>query len=196
MPFTTPRHVNADQPLDRRSFVAWMGGVGASLTLVQALHAEVLAEAGAAPAWLTFTAPQAALVDAMTACIIPTDDAPGAHEAGVTTFIDRWIAKHEPESKARYAAGLDDLEHRVRAAHPQARSFTALTEAQQVALLQTIESGTFFALVRTHAIMGYLGAPSYGGNRGEAGWKAVGFENHGIWSAPFGWYDRPGHDAR
>ncbi len=188
--------MNTDQPLDRRTFVTWLGGVGASLTLVQSVHAEIFAEAGAPPTWLTFTAKQAALVDAMTACIIPLDDAPGAHETGVTTFIDRWIAKHEPASKVRYAAGLDDLEQRTRAAHPEARSFTTLTEAQQVSLLQTIEKDPFFGLVRTHAIMGYLGAPSYGGNRGGAGWKAVGFQNHGIWSAPFGWYDRPGNDAR
>ena len=188
--------MDSNQSLDRRTFVTWLGGVGASLTLVQSVHAEMLAEVGAPPTWLTFTAKQAALVDAMTACIIPTDDAPGAHETGVTTFVDRWIAKHEPTSKARYLTGLDDLEQRARAAHPEARSFTTLTEAQQVAVLQTIEKDPFFALVRTHAIMGYLGAPQYGGNRGGAGWKAVGFQNHGIWSAPFGWYDRPGTDAR
>ena len=39
--------------------------------------------------WHTFTDADAAVVDAIAALIIPTDDTPGAREAGVVQFIDR-----------------------------------------------------------------------------------------------------------
>jgi gluconate 2-dehydrogenase gamma chain len=185
----------SDRSWDRRQFVSWVGGLAVGLTAVRAVHAEIAGVDGQAR-WKTFTARQAALVEAVTACIIPTDDAPGAREAGVTRFIDRWLAQYEPESRPVYVTGLQDLERRVRAKHPRSSAFGSLSETRQVALLGEIEQGDFFLLVRNHAMMGYLGHPSYGGNRGEVGWKAVGFENHGISSAPFGWYDTPGNDAR
>lgn len=157
-----------------------------------ALHAELAANPP--KALQTFTAGESTVVEAIAECIMPADEAAGAREAGVLAFIDAWIAKHEPGARAVYAKGLADLQQRVKQKHPAAASFAALKEPEQVALLTTIEREPFFALVRTHTIMGYLGGPSYGGNRNQAGWKAVGFDNRGIWSAPFGWYDQPGHE--
>jgi gluconate 2-dehydrogenase gamma chain len=171
-----------------------MGALTAGAAAVRLVHAEIGAEVDQTD-WQTFTPAQAVMVEAMTACIIPTDDSPGAREAGVARFIDRWLSRYEPENKAAYATGLQDLERRTRSRHPRAPSFASLTEAQQSALLRSIEASDFFRLVRNHTVMGYLGAPSYGGNRNEVGWKAIGFQNHGIWQAPFGWYDTPGNDA-
>ena len=172
-----------------------MGGLSGGLAAVCLLHAELAAET-AQSRWQVFTPEQAAVVVAVTACIIPTDDTPGARETSVARFIDRWLARHEPESRPVYTTGLLDLERRTRARHPHAGSFASLTEPQQLALLTPIEKSEFFGLLRSHSILGYLGAPSYGGNLGEVGWKAIGFENHGIWQAPFGWYDTPGNNAR
>jgi gluconate 2-dehydrogenase gamma chain len=171
--------------------MASLGGLAA----VRLVHSELQGTASET-AWQTFTPAEAAVVEAMTGCIIPADDAPGARQAGVVRFIDRWIARYEPESKAVYAAGIKDVTARTATQHPRAASFAALPEAEQVALLTAIERTDFFGLMRGHAIMGYLGAPSYGGNRGEAGWKAIGFQNHGIWQAPFGWYDREENRGR
>jgi gluconate 2-dehydrogenase gamma chain len=192
--FSRDRIVN-HTALNRRQFVTSMGGLSAGLAAARLVHAELVEETNQA-GWQTFTPEQAALLEAVTACVIPTDDAPGAREAGVVRFIDRWLNRYEPDSKPAYTTGLQDLERRTRAKHPRAASFAALTPPQQIALLTTIEKSDFFGLVRSHSVMGYLGAPSYGGNRGEVGWKAIGFENHGIWQAPFGWYDTPGNDAR
>ena len=193
----------SEAPFDRRAFLSSSGrGLGALWLIAQgpaAAEARAHAANAVAAGQTTrqfFSAPQAIDVEAIAACIIPADGSAGAREAGVVHFIDRWLARHEPESQTVYIAGLADLAHRVQARHPNAAAFAALAEPEQVALLHEIEKSDFFGLVRNHSIMGYLGHPSHGGNRGEVGWKAVGFQNHGIWQAPFGWYDREGNDAR
>jgi gluconate 2-dehydrogenase gamma chain len=59
-----------------------------------------------------FTRDQAAVIEAITARIIPTDDnGPGAKEAGVVSFIDRQLAsaehfRHTVYSTGPFAAGL------------------------------------------------------------------------------------------
>ena len=57
-------------------------------------------------------------------------------------------------------------------------------------LLGAIEKSDFFEVVRTHTLLGFLGSPSYGGNRSGAGWKYIGFEDRMTWKPPFGYYDR------
>jgi gluconate 2-dehydrogenase gamma chain len=39
--------------------------------------------------------------------------------------------------------------------------------------------------------MGFFGDPSYGGNRDQAGWKLIGFEDKHQYEPPFGYYDGP-----
>jgi gluconate 2-dehydrogenase gamma chain len=36
---------------------------------------------------------------------------------------------------------------------------------------------------------GFLGNPSYGGNRDRIGWKLIGFEDRMAYQPPFGYYD-------
>ena len=47
----------------------------------------------------------------------------------------------------------------------------------------------FFAVARSLVVIGTFADPSYGGNRGGAGWKMVGIEHRSSYAAPFGWYD-------
>src|SRR5215475_13078647 len=61
----------------------WPGAMAA------AQHAHNSVQAGEAAQFEFFTPEQAVEIDALTACIIPTDEMPGAREAGVTYFIDR-----------------------------------------------------------------------------------------------------------
>jgi len=79
---------------------------------------------------------------------------------------------------------------------PAAASFASLTASQQDAVLESIETTDAFALLRAITVAGYFSHPSYGGNRGNAGWKAIGFEDRMMWSSPFGYYDRPEVMAR
>src|SRR6476469_8836873 len=62
-----------------------------------------------AGAWRTFSDADAAVVDAIAALIIPTDDTPGAREAGVVQFIDRSLDTFARDQRTLFADGLSDL---------------------------------------------------------------------------------------
>ena len=63
-------------------------------------------------------------------------------------------------------------------------------------VLRSIEDTDGFAFLRAMAVSGYLCHPMHGGNRSNAGWKAIGFEERMSWAPPFGYYDRPEVIAR
>jgi len=142
--------------------------------------------------WHTFTDPDAAVVDAIAALIIPTDEAPGAREAGVVQFIDRSLGTFAKDQQQLFVTGLADLKARVRAAHPGVDAFVELGAAQQTALLQELESSKseFFAAMLAATAAGMFADPEYGGNRDKIGWKLIGFDDRYVWEQPFGYYDR------
>jgi gluconate 2-dehydrogenase gamma chain len=43
--------------------------------------------------------------------------------------------------------------------------------------------------MRFSTVLGMFANPSYGGNTGQVGWKLLGFQAHGIYQPPFGYYD-------
>lgn len=147
-------------------------------------------------AGLRALAPAEALeIDAMAARILPSDDGPGAREAGVVYFFDHALATFLKDERARLGAGLAELEATVTRRHPAARSFAALESAAQDDVLRAIETTDFFEFVRWGTIAGFLANPSYGGNRDQAGWQWIGFEDRFLWQPPFGYYDREGADG-
>ena len=131
-----------------------------------------------------FDEASAADVAAIAEQILPSDDGPGAKEAGAIYFIDRALITFDSDKQDAYRAGLKDL--RVRAGG----SLAALASDKQIELLHAIETTDFFDLVRTHTLLGFLGDPSYGGNRGKVGWKHIGFDDRMVWQPPFGFYDK------
>src|SRR5258708_20778793 len=85
--------------LSRRNFLlragtglsaAWISANWPAL-LSAATHAHRAAQSATPPKFEFFTPEQAAEIDAISACIIPTTHTPGAHEAGVVYFIDRGL---------------------------------------------------------------------------------------------------------
>jgi gluconate 2-dehydrogenase gamma chain len=72
---------------------------------------------------------------------------------------------------------------------PGSVSIAALSNKQQLELVQAIEKSAFFEALRVHTLLGFLGSPAYGGNRGQVGWKYIGFEDRMRWEPPFGYYD-------
>ena len=70
-----------------------------------------------------------------------------------------------------------------------------LTSDQQIQLIRNNEQTEFFELLRTHTLYGFLGNPSYGGNRDRVGWKLIGFEDRMVFQHPFGYYDTDGGKA-
>lgn len=137
------------------------------------------------------TPAQMADVEAMTARIFPTDESPGAREAGVVHFIDRTLATGPADQRDGFIAGLEQLAKDVAARHPGEVSFAALQEPQQDALLKSIETTPFFGQLRFATIAGMFALPKYGGNRDLIGWGLVGQDGAFDHKPPFGWYDRP-----
>ena len=71
--------------------------------------------------------------------IIPRTGTPGARDAGVPRFVDEMLATFYPaDDKARFLAGLADLDERARRAHD--REFLRCIDADQVALLTALDA--------------------------------------------------------
>jgi gluconate 2-dehydrogenase gamma chain len=136
-----------------------------------------------------FDAATAREITAITALIIPSDDGPGATEAGAVYFIDRALKTFATDQQTAYREGLADLKARRGKMFPGTPAFADLTPTQQASLLKSIETTDFFALLRQHTVLAWLGPPDYGGNRGGVGWKYIGFDDRGAFTPPFGFYD-------
>jgi Gluconate 2-dehydrogenase subunit 3 len=200
--------------LSRRRFLS-QAGIGVSAAWVSAhwpemvaaaTHAHQAAQSGAANKFEFFTPAEAAEIDALSARIIPTDDTPGAREAGVLYFIDRALVTFGSGDQQKYRDGLVELQSAVREKFPGAEKFSALTPEQQDELLHTIEASrtekaprrvrlnagqTFLEALRVATISGFLIDPEAGlGNRGGVGWKVIGREPAHSFQPPFGYYDK------
>ncbi len=199
--------------LNRRNFLlragtgltaAWVSANWPAL-LSAATHAHNAAKATPPPKFEFFTPEEAAEIEAITARILPTDDTPGAREAGVAYFIDRGLATFGADDQKTYREGLPDLEARVKEMFPSVSKFSSLAAEQQDAVLQSFDENTdasrrafrpspgaqnFFETLRQHTIAGFLIDPDYGGNHDGVGWKVIGREREHMFQAPFGYYDK------
>jgi gluconate 2-dehydrogenase gamma chain len=179
----------------RRSFLigstSGLSAIWLASNLSGILDAQVHAQrATLHPVPLVFlTREQAADVDAMASQIIPTDNTPGAHEAGCVYFIDRALTTFLRDSQPIYTQGLKDLQAKTKELFPSASRFSTLTSAQQIQLLTAIENTNFFTTVRTQTIIGMFAGPAHGGNYSKAGWELIGFEDTLNFKPPFGYYD-------
>jgi gluconate 2-dehydrogenase gamma chain len=148
--------------------------------------------AAQAPGSITYTlldATDAADVEALTSQILPSDDTPGAREAGVTFFIDRALGSFFAHWQPGFMSGLRQFQAAVSAVHPGA-SFASLSPDRQIEFLHTVDQTPFFDQARLLTVCGMFSNPSYGGNRENIGWKLLGFEDQHIFEPPFGYYDR------
>ena len=199
--------------LNRRHFLlragtglsaAWVTANWPAL-LSAATHAHRAAGTATPPKLEFFTPEEAAEIEAITARIIPTDDTPGAHEAGVVYFIDRVLTTFAEGDQKTYREGLPELQARVKEMFPSASKFSGLMAEQQDAVLQSFDEGkptsrrafrarpdaqNFFETLRQHTVAGFLIDPDYGGNRDGIGWKVIGREREHMFQPPFGYYDK------
>jgi gluconate 2-dehydrogenase gamma chain len=121
----------------------------------------VAAGCGARGSYRFFTDAEARALDAMLACIIPSDDTPGAREAGVIHYIDRQLTRRFREHQKTYRAGLAALGDTI-------------TEQTLRDMERDAARKPFFDLVVTHAMQGFYGNPRHGGNRDFASWRMLG----------------------
>jgi gluconate 2-dehydrogenase gamma chain len=176
----------------------WPGIVAA------AQHAHDAAKSQSSAKFEVLTVEQARQVEAVASQIIPTDDSPGAHEAGVVYFIDRALKTFASETLPVYQSGLAQLNQLTGEKYATAKSFADATPEQQEEVLKGLGSeqiggrrrigaqpvGDFFETIRLHTILGFLVDPSAGGNRDYVGWKVVGRDPDHTFSPPYGYYDK------
>lgn len=168
-------------------------------------HARHAVQAAVPAKFEFFSADEAREIDAITARIIPSDDSPGAHEAGVVYFIDRGLSTFASDDQKTYRDGLPELQARVGELFPGVSKFSALTSEQQDEFLHTFDeqaaplrrtlrarpgAQSFFGTLQQHTIAGFLVDPDYGGNHDGAGWKVIGREREHMFQPPFGYYDK------
>jgi len=203
-----------NENLSRRNFLS-RGSAAASAVWLSAHWPAIVAAAehahqaakSAAPAKLQFfSSDQAAEIDAITARIIPSDDTPGAHEAGVVYFIDRALTTFAVDDQKTYRDGLPGLQARAHELFPVLEKFSLATPEQQDKILHSFDShaaggrgmyragnvSSFFETVRVHTIVGFLVDPDAGrgGNRDGVGWKLIGRDRDHMFQPPFGYYDK------
>lgn len=109
--------------------------------------------------------------------LIPRDEFPGATDTGVEHYIVRQLSGDLSAEEPLVAAGLLAVEAAANAQHGCA--FTALSDAQQDTVLQTIETDTstsqFFNRLVELAAEGFYSDPGSGGNRDEVSWRMIGY---------------------
>jgi len=209
-----------DQP-DRRSFLLQISGSAAAAwinaqwpaVVAAAQHAHEEVHSKAPKKFEVLTAEQARQVQAIASQIIPTDDLPGAREAGVVYFIDRALMTFAADTRPIYEKGIAAVNQLTTTKYPARKTFAdAAAEEQQAILTEFVvgsdyragrpeitpgASDDFFRTIRMHTIFGFLADPSAGGNKDYAGWKVVGRDPSPSFSSPYGYYDKdyPGWQA-
>lgn len=196
LPLPPSPEQNSEGP-SRRDFLQLAGTAagGAWLAMhLPAIRAANLYAADAmtgAQAFETLTAEEARVLGAIAARCYPSDDTPGAEEAGVVYFMDRALGTFWTSFYPPVQGGLAALDGRVQSEHGSG-DFADLADEQKDQLLAWLSSeqpGPAFILSLL-AACGMFGDPALGGNRDKVGWELIGFEDRHVWEPPFGHYDR------
>lgn len=103
-----------------------------------------------------FSKNEYATITALTERIIPTDDTPGAREAGVAEFIDLIVFYDKGDVQPAMRRVVSDADGIAYEMHDT--SFVNLTEAQQDEAIQKMmtEKKKSFDLIRNYCVMGYF----------------------------------------
>ena len=178
----------------RRNFIANTGSalggswITLSLPAILATGSTASIAAREQQAFRVLTADEATEYEAIAAHIIPSNDSPGAREAGVIYFIDTVLADIDPSIQAPLHRGLKDFREALLETHGVSL-FSQLNRQQQIRALGIIENSEFFGTLRFLTLAGMFSDPSHGGNRDRVGWELIGFEGPGASQPPFGYYD-------
>ena len=112
----------------------------------------------------------------------PGNETPGAEQAGVVYFIDAALAGYDHDQVELYRQGLSDVTVRSRKMFSPSNNFRDLSEAQRIAVMESIQNTEFFDKLRTHTILAYFGNPQFG-------WKLMERDPAMHFEPPFGFYD-------
>lgn len=132
-------------------------------------------------------------LEAITECIVPADDTPGAKAAGAAWFIDRLVARWVPEQKGAVLGAIAQCDSAAVARG--ARDFAALDAAGQSAVLLGLPAEMRGMLIGL-TCAGLVAPPQYGGNRQGIGWALIGHDPAMAFRSPYGYYDTPANLER
>lgn len=160
-----------------------------NLPLIQALSACARDSAERGEPFHTFSGTEGEAMAAFARRILPSEDGPGAEEAGAVHFVDQALASHFADALPLIRSGLADLDERARQAPGDAETFAELSADEQVRIMEEVEDTPFFFMARMFTVMGTFADPRYGGGRGGVGWEILGIDHRPAFEPPFGWYD-------
>ena len=192
--------------------VAWVNSQWPAV-VAAARHAHDAARSTTPAKFEVLTTEQARQLQAIASQIIPTDDMPGAREAGVVYFIDRALMTFAVDTRPVYEKGIAAINQLTSTKYPGRKTFADASPEEQEAILTEFAAGRgiggayleigpadsrdFFQTIRMHTVFGFLADPSAGGNKDYAGWKVVGRDPAPTFAPPYGYYDKgyPGWQA-
>jgi gluconate 2-dehydrogenase gamma chain len=186
-----------DRDLSRRQFLAGLSTAAKGSLSVLSLPAILTAcrqaneqnPTASADAQTTILSRDLAFeLDAISARIVPTDDTPGAREAGSVRFMEVVLADGRQDQLTILQTGIVELNASASREFGVA-SFTALSETQQDALLTAIETTPFFSTVRFLTVASLFALPQYGGTGPDVGYELIGMTHAHAYMPPFGYYD-------
>ena len=113
--------------------------------------------------------------------MIPRDQDPGALDANVPEYIDRILqTENLKQMKENFVPGVAALDRRAQRMFKV--PFAQAKPEQQDELITIFKNSPeksgearWYEMFVVLTLEGFLGDPSYGGNKGEVGWKLVGF---------------------
>lgn len=126
------------------------------------------------------TATQRETLAAAAARILPSDDGPGAAEAGVADYVVAALGEERLNGWLPFFVhGLDRLDSVSR--ETLGKRFLEAAPAEQDEILRQIQGAPephlrhFFGQLVRLCVEGFAGDPRYGGNRDRLGWRYVGY---------------------
>jgi gluconate 2-dehydrogenase gamma chain len=181
--------------MERRTVLKLIGaGVMTDELGVAQHHPVVLAQTSAALNLQFFSLQQEKLLDRLCEMIIPADErSSGAHEAGVSRFIDLMVAHSQPSIQQEWVAGLEGVENEARAQFRKRFLECAPEEQDRIMAGMAAEEfepstalGRFFVLLKSRTLDGYYTSQigihqelRYKGNRPQAEFIGCSHPEHG-----------------
>ncbi len=193
----------------RRVFVQRLAFIGGGTVLLGGCKDDKVVDSGVAPlvakrphqaltsSHKTFTDTEWDIVSAACERVLPKDEDPGALDANVPEYIDRILQSPQLQKmKADFIPGIAALDRRSNRMFQ--KGFVSATAAQQDELLAIFKDSPdksgeqrWYETLIVLSLEGFLGDPSYGGNKDKVGWKLVGFSLVGAQASE----PAPGYDG-
>lgn len=120
---------------------------------------------------------------ALSESILPSDDGPGAAEAGAVAYIENVLSSLSPQASRSIISGLDLVESLAGQLH--GKGFVECAPVERKEVLERLQrvphplTRSFFATVVGLTLEGFFCDPSRGGNRDAVGWQYIGYQPKG-----------------